>query len=187
MLRIGIVIGSTRPGRLAEPVAHWVHEIAQKRGDANFELVDIADYGLPHFDEAIPPSAGQYAHQHTRTWARKVAEFDGYVLVTPEYNHAVPAALKNALDFVYAEWNDKAVGFVSYGGSSGVRAVEQLRQVAGELQLADVRTQVELSLFTDFVDYSVLAPTPRQEGTLTTLLDQVVKWSTALRTVRASR
>ncbi|GAA3117831.1 NADPH-dependent FMN reductase [Streptosporangium carneum] len=186
MIKIGIIVGSTRPGRTAEPVAHWVRNVADKRGDAEFELVDIADYDLPHLDEEFLPVQGLYARPHTLAWARKIDEFDGYVIVTPEYNHSTSGALKNALDFLYREWNNKAVGFVSYGGAGGVRAVEHLRLVAGELQLADVRAQVELSLFTDFENFTVFAPATRQEGTLTTMLDQLVAWSGALRTLRAA-
>ncbi|ACZ87029.1 NADPH-dependent FMN reductase [Streptosporangium roseum] len=186
MTKIGIIIGSTRPGRTAEPVARWVLGLAEKRDDARFELVDIADYDLPHLDEEVLPAMGQYARPHTLAWARKIDEFDGYVIVTPEYNHSTSGALKNALDFLYREWNNKAVGFVSYGGSGGVRAVEHLRLVAGELQLADVRAQVELSLFTDFENFSVLAPAARQEDVLARMLDQLVAWSAALKVVRAA-
>ncbi|MEV8635858.1 NAD(P)H-dependent oxidoreductase [Streptosporangium sp. NPDC051023] len=186
MLKIGIIIGSTRPGRTAETVARWVRDIAAKRDDAEFELVDLADYNLPNLDEENHPAQGLYARPHTLAWARKIDEFDGYVLVTPEYNHSTSGALKNALDFLYREWNNKAVGFVSYGAAGGVRAVEHLRLIAGELQLADVRAQVELSLFTDFENFTVFTPSARQEGTLTTMLDQLVAWSAALRTVRAA-
>ena len=128
MLNIAIILGSTRPGRNTEAVAHWVNNLAQARQDAHFELIDLADYNLPPLDEPIPPSMGQYQHAHTKAWAEKVAAFDGYVFVTPEYNHSFPAALKNALDAVYAEWNNKAAGFVSLGSAGGTRAVVQLRE-----------------------------------------------------------
>src|SRR5437660_11254437 len=120
-LRIAIIIGSTRPGRNGEAVAKWVHEIAKKRSDAEFELVDIKDFSLPLLDEPVPPSMGQYSKPHTKLWAAKIGSFDGYVFVTPEYNHGISGALKNAIDFLFAEWNNKAAGFVSYGGVSGVR------------------------------------------------------------------
>ncbi|MFI6323587.1 NADPH-dependent FMN reductase [Nonomuraea sp. NPDC050556] len=186
MTRIGIIVGSTRPGRTADTVARWVHDLASKRDDATFEIVDLADYDLPHLDEETLPSVGQYGRPHTLAWARTIDSFDGYVVVTPEYNHSTSGALKNAIDFLYKEWNNKAVGFVSYGGSGGVRAVEHLRLIAAELQLADVRAQVELSLFTDFENFSVFAPAARQEDMLTRLLDQLIAWSTALRSVRAA-
>jgi NAD(P)H-dependent FMN reductase len=119
MIRIGIILGSTRPGRRGEAVAKWVYEIASERSDAQFELVDLKDFDLPHLDEAMPPSLGQYSQPHTMQWARKIATFDGYVFVTPEYNHSTSGALKNAIDFLYAEWNNKAAGFVSYGSVGG--------------------------------------------------------------------
>jgi NAD(P)H-dependent FMN reductase len=112
-------------------VAKWVYEIAQKRSDAEFELVDIKDFNLPLLDEPMSPIMGKYAHQHSKTWSAKIASFDAYVFVTPEYNHATSAALKNAIDFLYHEWVNKAAGFVGYGGASGTRAVENLRLVMG--------------------------------------------------------
>ena len=184
MTRIGIILGSTRPGRKGEAVAKWVHGIARTRSDAEYELVDIADYGLPLLDEPVPPSQGKYSKEHTKRWAAKIASFDGFVFVTPEYNHGTSGALKNAIDFLYAEWNNKAAGFVSYGSANGVRAVESLRLVMGELQIADVRAQVMLSLFTDFVNMGEFRPDARHEKSLGTVLDQVVKWSIALRSVR---
>lgn len=185
MTRIGIIIGSTRPGRNGETVARWVHDIASKRVDAEYELVDIKDFNLPHLDEMAPPSLGQYAQPHTLRWAEKIASFDGYVFVTPEYNHSTSGALKNAIDFLYAEWNNKAAGFVSYGSVGGTRAVEHLRLVVAELQMADVRAQVALSLFTDFENFSVFKPGAHQEGAVNTMLDQVVAWSGAMATLRA--
>jgi len=186
-LRIGIILGSTRPGRNGEQVAKWVLEQASKRDDAQYDLIDLLDYNLPHLDEAIPPSAQQYANEHTKAWSKTIDAYDGFVIVTPEYNRSPSGALKNALDFLYKEWNNKAVGFVSYGAqASGLRAVEHLRQIAGELQLADVRTAVGVSLITDFEQFSVMKPVPHHEPTLTTMLDQLVAWSGALRGVRES-
>lgn len=184
MLRIAIIIGSTRPGRNGEAVAKWVHEIAVKRGDAEYELVDIAEYNLPLLDEPVPPSMGQYSKDHTKRWAEKIASFDGYVFVTPEYNHATSGALKNALDFIYAEWNNKAAGFVGYGSAGGSRAIENLRLIMGELQIADVRAQVGLSLFTDFENFSVFKPDERHVSSVNGMLDQVVAWSGALKPLR---
>ena len=186
MTKIGIILGSTRPGRVGEAVAHWVHQTAAQRKDAEFELVDLLDYKLPHLDEALPPSLGQYSQPHTQEWAAKIASFDGFVFVTPEYNHSTSGALKNAIDFLYAEWNNKACGFVSYGSAGGTRAVEHLRLIAGELQLADVRAQVALSLFTDFENFSVFKPGEHQLPSLHTTLDQVVAWSEALAPLRAA-
>src|SRR5438309_6559103 len=184
MLRIAIIIGSTRPGRNGEAVGKWVYEIAQKRSDAEFELVDIKDFNLPLLNEPVSPIMGQYSKSHTKTWAAKIDKFDAYVFVTPEYNHGIPGALKNGIDFLFAEWNNKVAGFVSYGGVSGVRAVEQLRLVLAELQMATVRNQVLLSMFTDFENFSVFKPGPTKEQSVTDMLDQLVAWSGALKTLR---
>ena len=184
MTHIGIIIGSTRPGRNGEAVARWVHEVASQRTDATFELVDLLDYQLPHLDEQLPASLGQYSQPHTLAWAEKIASFDGFIFVTPEYNHSTSGALKNAIDFLSAEWHNKAAGFVSYGAAGGTRAVEHLRLIAGELQMADVRSQVALSLFTDFENFSVFAPQGNQAAHLDTQLNQLVSWAGALRSVR---
>jgi NAD(P)H-dependent FMN reductase len=185
MIRIASITGSTRPGRNNEAVARWVHDIARKRSDAQFELVDIASYNLPLLDEAVPPSMGEYSNAHTKAWAEKIASFDAYVFVTPEYNHGTSGALKNAIDYLYREWNNKAAGFVSYGSAGGARAVEQLRLVMGELMVADVRAQVMLSLFTDFEGFSKFKPDPRHEAEVSTMLDQVIAWGSALKSTRA--
>jgi len=184
MLKIGIILGSTRPGRIGEQVAAWVHAHATGRQDAEFELVDIAEFDLPLLDEPIPPSMGQYSKPHTKRWAEKIASFDAFVFVTPEYNHSTSGALKNAIDFLYKEWNNKAAGFVSYGSAGGTRAVEHLRLIMAELQVATVRAQVMLSLFSDFENYRTFTPRDLHEASLTTMLDQLVAWGTALRTVR---
>jgi NAD(P)H-dependent FMN reductase len=182
--RIGVILGSTRPGRRGEPVARWVMDEARGRTDAGFELVDLADYPLPHLDEPLPPSMGQYQNEHTRQWAATIGRFDGYVFVTPEYNHGTSGVLKNAIDFLYGEWNNKAMGVVSYGVAGGVRAAEHLRLVAGELQMADVRTNVALSFFTDFENFTEFTPGPHQAGLLATLFDQLIAWSEALAPLR---
>ncbi len=187
MVKIAIILGSTRPNRNGEAVARWVVERVKGRRDAQFELIDLRDVNLPMLDEPIPPSRGQYTHPHTKAWAARVAAFDGFVFVTPEYNHSTSAVLKNAIDFVYAEWNNKAAGFVSYGSAGGARAVEQLRLVMAEMQVATVRSQVALSLFTDFENFSVFKPGPQHEATLSTVIDQTVAWGTALATVRNKR
>ncbi|MFG1942078.1 NADPH-dependent FMN reductase [Nonomuraea sp. NPDC048826] len=184
MVRIGIVIGSTRPGRVAEGVAHWVHDLAVKRGDADYELVDLADYALPHLDEALPAATGQYAQDHTKAWSERISGFDGFVFVTPEYNHSTSGALKNAIDFLFAEWADKAAAFVSYGVDGGARAAEHLRQVLGQLKVADVPAQVTLSIYNDFEDFVVPRPGPQHEERLTLMLDQLLSWAAALRPLR---
>jgi len=183
-MKIGIILGSTKPGRNGEAVAKWVYDLAKQREDAQFELVDVKDFDLPLYDEPYPAGMQQYTKEHTKKWSEKINEFDGYVFVTAEYNHSIPGALKNAIDFVYREWNNKSAGFVSYGSAGGSRAVEQLRLVAAELQMADVRAQVMLSLFTDFKDMSVFNPDPRHEKSVHTMLDQVIAWANALKLLR---
>lgn len=187
MLKVAIILGSTRPNRNGEAVARWVHDIAGKRQDAQFELVDLRDFNLPLLDEPVPPSQGQYSQPHTKAWSEKIASFDAYVFVTPEYNHSTSGALKNALDFIYKEWNNKAAGFVSYGSAGGARAVEQLRLIMAELQIADVRAQVMLSLFSDFENFSVFKPDPRHERSVNVMMDQVIAWGGALKTLREGK
>ena len=184
MIDVAIILGSTRPGRRAEPITRWIYGIAGKRGDARFELVDIADFKLPLLDEPMPAMMHKYTQLHTRNWAAKIDSFDAFVLVTPEYNHGISASLKNAIDFLYREWNNKAAGFVGYGAGEGTRGVEQLRLIMAEMQVATVRAQVGLSLFTDFENFHVFKPAPNRETAVTSMLDQLIAWGGALKTVR---
>ncbi|WP_213813740.1 NADPH-dependent FMN reductase [Glaciihabitans sp. dw_435] len=186
MTKIAIIIGSTRPGRNGEAVAKWVQEIASRRSDAEFELVDLLDYPLPHFDEPGSPARDAYQMDHTKAWSAKIAEFDGYVFVTPEYNHSTSGVLKNALDYLYNEWNNKAAAFVSYGGVGGARAVEHLRLVASELQMATVRGQVAISLMTEFENYTTFAPHDYLLPLVDTMLDQLVSWAKVMEPLHAS-
>ena len=186
MTRIAIIVGSVRPGRYGRSVAEWVLAEATQRNDAEFELVDLADHPLPHLDEPVPASGGQYQNEHTKAWSQVIAPFDGFVFVTPEYNHSTTGALKDALDYLYTEWNNKAAGFVSYGVAGGVRAVEHLRLIATELQLATVRSQVALSFHHDWEEFVTLSPEPRQVSALTSTLDQVIAWSGALASLRSA-
>ncbi len=185
MIRIGIIVGSTRPGRRGLPIAEWVHACARERTDLDARLVDLEDHDLPNLVEPVPAMAGRYLRPQTRAWSDVIAGLDGFVLVTPEYNHGTSGALKNALDHLYAEWTDKAVGFVSYGMEGGQRAVEQLRLVTAELQLAAVRRQVGISLPTDFVG-DAFSPPAERRADLDGMLDQLVRWTTAMRALRRS-
>lgn len=187
MIKVAIIIGSTRPNRKGETVARWVYDIVKKHEGAVFEIVDIKEYNLPLLDEPIPPSQGKYSQPHTKTWSAKIESFDAFIFVTPEYNHGTSAALKNAIDFLYHEWNNKAAGFVSYGASGGTRAVEQLRQVMAEIQIADVRAQVTLSLFLDFENFTVFKPSLFQEKAVHVMVDQVLAWGEALQHVRTTQ
>jgi NAD(P)H-dependent FMN reductase len=192
MLRIAIIIGSTRPGGKGRAVAEWVYSIAKRRDDADFTLLDVADFALPLLDEPAPamlldpaqPVADQYTQEHTRAWSDAVASFDGYVFVTPEYNHGTSGALKNAIDFLYHEWRDKAAGFIGYGYTMGARAIESLRLVMAAVQVATVRPAVGISLFTEFENGDTFTPTEIQKQSVATLLDHVIAWSGALRPLR---
>lgn len=184
-LKIAVVLGSTREGRNGAHVANWILERAAGRAAADYELIDLRDHPLPVFDEPMSPLYKPSERPEVQAFARRIAEFDGYVFVTPEYNHSFSAVLKNALDSVYAEFNDKAAAFASYGAYAGARAVEQLRGVASELQLAHVRQQLGFSLFTDFENMSTFTPGPQHEGNAETLFTQLEAWAGALKSVRS--
>lgn len=184
MLNIAIIIGSTRPNRVGESVARWVFDQVKQRKDATFELIDLRDYNLPLLDEPIPPSMGKYSNDHTLRWSEKISEFDAFIFVSPEYNHGTSGALKNAIDFLYKEWNNKVAGFVAYGSAGGTRAVENLRLIMAECQVATVRTQVALSLHDDFENYTTFRPRDMHAKNLTTLVDQILSWGEALTQVR---
>ncbi|MNJ49890.1 FMN-dependent NADPH-azoreductase [compost metagenome] len=177
-LNIGIILGSTRQGRVSPQVGEWVKGIADKRGDANYEIVDIADFKLPFLGttDGTEPGIGE--------WNQKLASLDGFVFIVQEYNHSITGALKNALDFAREAWNDKAAGIVSYGSTGGARAAEHLRGICGELKIADVRTHPTLSLFTDFENGSVFKPQDLHLNNVNTMLDEVMAWSGALKILR---
>lgn len=184
MPNIAVIIGSTRPQRNGEAVGRWTYETARKRRDASFELIDLKEANLPLLDEPVPPSMGEYSQPHTKAWAARIDAFDAFVFVTPEYNHSTSGALKNAIDYLYAEWNNKAAGFVGYGSVGGARAVEHLRLIMAEVQVATVRNQVLLSLSDDFENYSVFKPRPQHEKSLNGMLDQLIPWANALQGLR---
>jgi NAD(P)H-dependent FMN reductase len=177
-LNIGIILGSTRQGRVSPQVGEWVKVIADKRGDANYEIVDIADFKLPFLGttDASEPGIAE--------WNAKLESLDGFVFIVQEYNHSITGALKNALDFARDAWNNKAAGIVSYGSTGGARAAEHLRGILGELKVADVRTHPTLSLFTDFENGSVFKPAELHLTNVNAMLDEVNQWSGALKTIR---
>jgi NAD(P)H-dependent FMN reductase len=183
-LKIAIILGSTRPGRNGKAVADWVVDKAAARTTAEYDLVDLADHPLPHMDEPIPPSVGQYAGEHTKAWAETIGAYDGYIFVTPEYNHSTSGVLKNAIDYLYGEWNNKAAAFVSYGSVGGARAIEHLRAICSELQIAHVRQQLSFSMWTDFENFSKFTPGPQHAEAAVILFDQLEAWAEAMQTVR---
>lgn len=184
MIKIGIIIGSTRPGRKGEDIARWVYEKAKVRSNAEFEIVDIASFQLPLLDEPMPAAFGVYEKPHTKAWSKKISEFDGFIFVAGEYNHSISGALKNAIDYLYKEWNNKAAGIVGYGAGNGSSVAESLRMILAELQIADVRNQVRISLYSDFIEYETFQPAAHQENSLNGMIDQVVTWSSAMKTLR---
>jgi len=190
-MKIQVIIGSTRQNRFSEKPATWIYEEAKKRKELDVELVDLQDYPLPFFDEPTSPMRmkGEYPNDNVQKWANKVAEADGYIIVSPEYNHGYPAILKNAFDHIYPEWNKKPVGFVSYGNAGGARAIEQLRQVVVELQMAPIKQAIHVPVQ---VYLAVMRP---QEGdtsnpfdtlkdTAHSFLDQLIWWTKALKGAR---
>jgi NAD(P)H-dependent FMN reductase len=178
-LKIGIILGSTRQGRVSPQVGEWVKGIADKRGDAEYEIVDIAAFKLPFVFTTAGDEPG------IKAWSEKIASLDGFVFIVQEYNHSITGALKNALDTVRDEWNNKAAGIVSYGSTGGARAAEHLRGICGEIQIADVRVHPTLSLFTDFENGTDFKPADLHLNNVTAMLDQVIAWSGALKTVRS--
>jgi len=184
---IGIVIGSTREGRFADKPAQWFHGIASQRTDVSAELIDLRDYPMPFFDEALSPAWAPVKNEAAQRWAQKLATLDGLVVITAEYNHGPTAVLKNAFDYAYKEFARKPIGFVGYGGVGAARAVEQLRLVATELQMAPVRNAVHMGMVEflgvwqqgkSFEDYPHLAQSAKG------LLDDMAWWAKALKTAR---
>ncbi len=196
-IRLAILTGSTRPGRRGALVSDWIRDLAVEHIDGagrgvEMAVVDVADAGLPLLDEPVPAAIGDYHHAHTQRWAKTIVGFDGFIVVTPEYNHSMPASLKNAIDYLFAEWNDKAAGFVSYGLNGGTRAVEHLRLTFAEVKVACVRSQVSLGLLTDFdipdmSEPGTLSPGAHHHAVATRMIDEVIDWSTALRPLRSGR
>lgn len=186
-LKIAVVISTTRAARFGHKAAQWVSEIAAKRNDLDVEVVDLRDFPMPFFDEVASNAWAPSTNDVAQRWQKKVAEFDGYVFVTAEYNHGVPAVLKNALDYAYPEWNKKAAAFVGYGAVGGARAVEQLRLVAAELQLATIRTGVYVQ-GADFMAVwqqgKNLKDIEHLQKGVTDMLDQLAWWAKALKSAR---
>lgn len=177
-LKIGIILGSTRPGRVSPQVGEWVKNNADAREDAQYEIIDLAEYPLPFVGEGTGNEPALTA------WKRKIDEMDSFVFIVQEYNHSITGVLKNALDSAYKEWNNKAAGIVSYGSTGGARAAEHLRGILGELLVADVRVHPTLSIFTDFEQFKTFNPSELHKANLDEMLNQVIAWGGALKTLR---
>lgn len=185
--KIGVIVGSTRPGRFADHPAKWIVDIASKRGDIDVELLDLRDYPMPFFDEPVSPGWGASKNEVALRWQKKIASLDGYIATVAEYNRGPTAVLKNALDYAYKEWNNKPIAFVGYGGVGGARAVEQLRLHAVELQMAPIRAGVHIQIPVYMAilqegkkleDFDVLQQNAKD------MLDQLVWWTNALKAAR---
>jgi NAD(P)H-dependent FMN reductase len=190
MTTISLIVGSTRQGRFSEKAAEWTRANLAQREGLQVKVLDLRDFALPFFDQPAPPAMPgrpPYADPAVQKWTAEIASSDGFIFVTPEYNHSVPAVLKNAIDWVYPEWNRKAAAFVSYGGAGGARAVEQLRLIAVELQLAPVRAAVHLpmsTLMAHFQGGDVDAELEKSKSQLAPMIDSLVWWTMALATAR---
>ncbi|WP_419993449.1 NADPH-dependent FMN reductase [Streptomyces boninensis] len=186
--KVGIIIGSTRPGRNGEQVATWVRDLAAAHAgpDAEFEILDLLDFELPILDEPVPAAAVPGSNPHTVRWAERVGACDAFVFVTPEYNFSPPASLTNAIDYLHGEWSGKAVGYVGYGVHGAVMAVKDLRAQAGFLRMADIGSQVALTLREDFVDMSEFKPQELHVAEVHGLVDELLAWSRALTPLRTA-
>jgi NAD(P)H-dependent FMN reductase len=190
MLRLGVIVGSVRKNRFAEKAGAWIFDLVRQRADVEVELLDLLEYPMPFFEEPVGPASktAPYPNEVVERWTKKIAEADGFVIVSPEYNHGISGVLKNALDYVYREWNRKAVAFVAYGSAGGARAVEHLRGVSVELQMAPVRNAVHLPF--DVVAQHLQGKDVRQalaayEKPAAKMLDDLIWWTGALKSARA--
>lgn len=188
--RIGIIVGSTRPGRFADHPAKWIEGLARQRSDIEVEVLDLRDYPMPLFNEATSPAWGPSKDEAALRWQKKVDSLDGFIMTAAEYNRGPTAVLKNALDYAYKEWNNKAVAFVGYGGVGGARAVEQLRLNAVELQMAPIRAgvHIQIPVYMEVVqgkkkldEFDVLQQNAKD------MLDQLVWWTNALKAARETQ
>ena len=190
MTIISVIIGSTRNNRFSEKPAHWIFEHLKKRNNIETKLLDLRDYPMPFFDQPLPPAMpgrAPYENNVVKKWTAEIARSDGFIFVSPEYNHGYPAVLKNAFDWVYPEWNRKACAFVSYGSVSGGRSVEQLRQVAIELQLAPIRSSVHIpfeTLMLHFQGKDIDASLAQLISPADTMIDDLLWWTEALKMKR---
>jgi NAD(P)H-dependent FMN reductase len=192
MIAISVIVGSIRQGRFSERPARWIHQRLQQRGGVDARLLDLREFPLPFFDHPLPPAMpgrAAYEDESVKRWTAEIARSDGFVLVTPEYNFGPAAVLKNAIDWVYPEWNRKAAAFVSYGSAMGVRSVQQLRETAIELQLAPIRSSVHIppaTLWAHFQGGDVEAGLADLTDAADKMIEDLLWWSTALKNARES-
>jgi len=179
MVIVKVLVGSVRPNRFGPQIAQWLMELSKEHTDATFELVDLEQVNLPFLDEPDLPSAGNYQQEHTKKWAAVIGPADGFIWVHPEYNHGVSPALKNAIDYLWKEWNNKPVALAGYGAEAGgSRAAEQLRLVASGVMMFDIRTQLVIANYSQQLDESgKFQPTDIQTKIAHKLLTEIVFWS----------
>jgi NAD(P)H-dependent FMN reductase len=182
-----VVVGSTRPGRAALPLAEWIAQIARDHGGFEVELVDLADVDLPLFNEPRHPILKQYEYDYTKRWSAIVDAADAFVMVSPEYNHGITAVLKNAIDYLHSEWAYKAVGILSYGGvAAGTRSAAMLKQVLAPLKMVPTVASVSLPFFQQFIVDGVVKPNTEMTTAANAMLDELAHWTKALKTLRAA-
>jgi NAD(P)H-dependent FMN reductase len=181
-----IIIGSTRPGRVGKAVADWIAERAREHGGFDVQVTDLAELNLPLYDEPNHPRQRTYVNQHTKDWSALVDASDAFIFVTPEYNYSFNAATKNAIDYLFHEWQHKPAGIVSYGGiAAGTRATQMLKQVLTTLKIMPVPEAVNIPFVAKHIDEDGrLKPTEEMEQSATAMLDEVLKWTEALQPIR---
>lgn len=183
--KLHIVIASTRPGRVGPTIARWFHAAAVAHGGFDAELVDLAEFNLPVYDEPNHPKMQKYEHAHTKRWSASVGAADAFVFVIPEYNFNAPPALVNALNYVYTEWNYKPASFVSYGFvSGGLRSVESVKPLLAALKVVPLVEQVVVPVFTQNIKEGEFVPGELHSQSATQTLDELLRWSAALSTLR---
>lgn len=186
MVKIKILTGSVRPNRFNIQPAMWIYEIAEKRTDAEVELIDLLDINLPFLDEPMSPSQKQYSKEHTKNWSKKISEADGFIFVTPEYNHSISPVLKNAVDYLFYEWHYKPVSFISYGSlAGGSRSVEHWRGISAEIKMYDLREQIMLPNYWEHLDENGKYQfDEKHEDSANHMLDSLVFWAKTMKEAR---
>jgi NAD(P)H-dependent FMN reductase len=185
-----IIIASTRPGRVGPAIAEWMKRRAQENGGFDVQVSDLAEINLPMLNEPNLPRLQQYVHQHTKDWSALIADSEAFIFVTPEYNHGFNAALKNAIDYLHNEWANKAAGIVSYSGglAAGTRAMEMLKLVLAQLRMMPVTDSVNVPFVRDLLDEDArFKPSEVLETSATAMLDELLRWTEALRPLRSVR
>ncbi len=188
MYKLKIIIGSTRPGRKGAAIANWIFDIAKQHREFETELVDLAEINLPFLDEPHHPILQKYEHQHTKDWSSLINGADAFIFVSPEYNYGYSAPLKNAIDYLFKEWQYKPVAFVSYGGvAAGTRAVQAIKQVVTALKMVPVTEAVNIPFFTKYINEDeIFTGDAAMEATANSMMTELLKWAEALKPLRAN-